>query len=203
MNDVVILASSLKHGGRCLAGKFIGTNQWVRIVGDNTGSALTEAQTEYTNKFGSFRAKPLKKITMSLLEHVPLPHQPENFVYIPGWVQTAGYGFPIEELQSYTDVPDNLWGLEDRVSEEQIRLGLFSVQQSLYLILAEEITLHRTADNRRRVTFTYNRNVYNLSCTDPQYEQFESGNSIPNGYLCISLGEEFHGDHFKIVATIF
>lgn len=201
-DSILILASSYKPGGRCVAGKSMTTQRWVRIVGDAGGAALILEQTVYQNSFGTNRVKPLQKITMGIGDHVPMPHQPENFLMVPGWMQTRGYSVKSHELHQYADAPASLWGEGDRVADVDILLGLFTVEQSLYLIKVDDLVLHRNGD-RRRVSFTYNTLHYNLSGTDPSYDRFEDGTLIPNGYICVSLGEDFNGDHYKIVATIF
>lgn len=201
-DSILILASSYKPGGRCVAGKSMATKRWVRIVGNAQGAALTLEQTVYQNSYGEHRIKPLLKITMDIGDHVPMAHQPENFLMVPGWMQTRGYSVKAHELQQYSDAPPSLWGEGDRVADLDIVLGTFTVEQSLYLVRADDIFLHRNGD-RRRVSFTYNTVEYNLSGTDPNYDKFEDGTLVPNGYLCVSLGEDFNGEHYKIVATIF
>lgn len=201
---VLILASSRKPGGRCVAGKIVGTNQWIRPVGNAAGSALTTDQAVYTNSYGGQRVKPLIKVEMELGTHVPLGHQPENYLYVPGWVQTRGYGVKAHQLHPYLDSPETLWGSNsDRVSDHDVRHGIVVVHQSLYLIAVSDIVFSRNAYNSRRTTFTYNELSYTLACTDLNYERFEDGTLAPNGILCISLGEDYNGDHYKIVATIF
>lgn len=203
-STVLILASSRKPGGRCVAGKIVGTNQWIRPVGNAAGSALTTDEAVYTNSFGGQRVKPLIKVDMELGMHVPLVHQPENYLYLPGWVQTHGYGVKPHRLHPYLDSPDTLWGSNrDRVSDHDIRHGIIAVPQSLYLIAVSDIVFSRNAHESARITFTYNGLSYTLACTDLNYEKFENGTLVPNGILCISLGEDFNGDHYKIVATIF
>jgi hypothetical protein len=199
---ILILASSIKFGGRCLAGKSQKTNQWVRVVGDANGAALTPEQTMYTNTFGSNKAKPLQRIDMILGQHVPKLHQPENYIHVAGWTQAYGYNVKLNELEKYADRPDSLWDEGDRVSEFLIGAGLITIPQSLYLVKVDDLVIRKVGD-KRRVIFNYNGRMYNLAATDPNYDQFEAGHLVPNGFLCISLGEEFQGDHYKIVATIF
>lgn len=202
-DTILILACSRKPGGRCVAGKVLATKQWVRLVGNATGASMAIDEAVYTNSYGPQRAKPLIKIEMNMGQHVPLPHQPENFIFVPGWTQSRGYGVKANQLALYTDSPENLWGDGDRVSDLDLQLGIFTVQQSLYLVVVGEIRLSRNAYESKRVEFVYNGIDYALACTDLNYEQYEAGILVPNGILCISLGEDFHGDHYKIVATIF
>lgn len=203
MTDIfVVLACSMKHQGRCIAGKSATTGLWVRLVSNAEGAEVPVAQTVFTNSYGTQnKAKPLQKLQMTIGQHVPLAHQPENFISVPGWVQVPGYNLRLSELRGLVDSPLDLWGIGDRVDSDAIGDTVF-VTQSLYLVQVLNLHLHRNW-TQRRVTFVYNGAEYDLSCTDLQYDDVEAGRIIPNGYLCISLGEEFRGDHYKIVATIF
>ena len=43
--EIIILATSLKHGNRCVAGKTIHTKQWIRPVANVNGDAIRVEQT--------------------------------------------------------------------------------------------------------------------------------------------------------------
>lgn len=200
--SIVILACSMKHSGRCLAGKTMINKQWIRLVGDVEGAELAIDQTFFSNNYGTQnKAKPMQKIQMNIGQHAPLAHQPENYIAIPGWSQIPGYNLRPSELKAYADTPASLWGTSDRVSNTRIGREV-PVPQSLYLVKVTELSLYRNGQ-QRRATFNYNGMGYDLACTDLSYDDFEAERRRPNGYLCISLGEDFRGDHYKIVATIF
>ena len=44
---------------------------------------------------------------------------------------------------------------------------------------------------------------YDLAVTDPSFDEITSNNTELNGIICVSLGEPFHGNCYKLVATIF
>lgn len=202
-DTILILANSFKNHHWCVAGKSTTTHQWVRLVGDRAGAALTTAQTTYTNSFGPQRLRELKKIVMEIGTPVPLINQPENFLAMPGWRQAHVKAFMPAELHLYADAPPDLWGDGDCVSDMDIQMGDIVIRQSLYLIAVKDMQLHRNAYDKRRVSFVYNGQDYDLSSTCPSYDRYEKGEMVTNGYICVSLGEDYRGDHYKIVATIF
>lgn len=77
---IVIFANSAKHHAHCVAGKEFTTKKWIRPVSDVSGKELSDSQCTYKNPYGEFFVKPLQKIELSLNQHAPLPHQPENYV---------------------------------------------------------------------------------------------------------------------------
>lgn len=202
-DTVLILANSYKHQNWCVAGKLTTTKQWVRLVGDRSGAALTTAQTSYTNTFGTYRLRPLKKIVMDIGDPVPLINQPENFLALPGWSQAHAKAFTPDQLHHYEDAPADLWGNGDSVSDRDIRSRAIVIRQSLYLIEVGDLRLYKTPYDKRRVSFDYNSQHYDLASTCPSYDKYHDGTMVPNGFICVSLGEDYQGDHYKIVATIF
>jgi hypothetical protein len=173
----------------------------VRLVADATGEAITEDQARFTNRYaGRYLVRPLQKIVMNITQHVPLSHQPENYLCEPGWVQN--YNIRINDLPIYEDHPDSLWGLANRVGAEGITHGNIVIEQSLYLVKVEDLHLYKTIDGKRRVTFLYNQSEYDFPSTCTDFDKIESGESEHNNYIVVSLGEYFDGFHYKIVATI-
>ncbi|HRM52080.1 MAG TPA: hypothetical protein PL094_08320, partial [Acinetobacter johnsonii] len=73
--EIVILATSLKHGNRCVAGKTINTKEWIRPVSKENGDAIELEQTAVlntrTNK--KWPLKLLQKTEIIFSKHVPRP----------------------------------------------------------------------------------------------------------------------------------
>lgn len=200
--QIVILAKSVKHGEHCVAGKCIDTRRWYRPVSNLNGAELNHNQVMYRNIHGTYSVKPLQKIQMSFLQHAPLIHQPDNYL-IDGSMWQQKYKINLDELDNYFDRPDNIWGRENRVNYELIRSEDISIEQSLYLIQVENLNMYYNQDRRRRASFTYNRINYDFAVTDPNFDKIMRENLDIRGVLCISLGEEYNGFCYKLVATIF
>ena len=200
--EIVVLANSVKHLQHCVAGKCVDTGRWIRPVSNQQGAELSHEQAKYQNPYGKYGVKPLQKIRMGFLQHVPLQHQPENYL-IDGNLWRQNYSICLADLPTYLDEPADLWSEGNRVQHAQINRGLYNVSQSLYLIQVEQLSLYHTDDGRRRASFIYNEINYDLAVTDPKFDEIVREQRAIMSILCISLGEEYQGYCYKLVATIF
>lgn len=203
---VVVFANSVKHGKHCVAGKDVQTKSWIRPVGDANGLALNDDQCKYVNPHGRFKVKPLQKIEIEVTQHCPLPNQPEN--YLVGnteWKQQ--YKIEAHEVVQYLDTPETLWGIGSSVVFSDIENGTIQIPQSLYLVKVDNLILYMTTFNKRRASFRYSGNNYDLPVTDPNFDSLLQ-NPQHQSIVCVSLGEKFipEGSEvyscYKIVATI-
>lgn len=208
---IVILAKSIKHGRHCVAGKDINSKEWIRVVSDAKGSELSEQQSKCTNdnweKEGKnpYNSGVLKKVEIIFSTHSPLIHQPENHVVLTNHVWQQKYKIEPHEIQNYLDNPKTLWGdNNDRVNYSLISNQAVVIQQSLYLIKVDDLHLYRTVEDKRRASFFYLNQKYDLSVTDINFDSLlETGNANSQNILCISLGENFNGNCYKIIAAIY
>lgn len=199
---VVILANSVKHNEHCVAGKCLTTGEWVRPVSSVEGGELTNQQSTYVNPHGNYIVKPLQKIEMNLLSQAPLINQPENYLISDNkWVQR--YKIEKNELLNFTETPQNLWGVGNRVDYNSIETGIFPINQSLYLVQVDRLQLFRNEDDKRRASFVYNNESYELPVTDPNFDNLLADDEELMGILCVSLGEEYNGYCYKLIATVF
>nr|VFK39847.1 MAG: hypothetical protein BECKSD772F_GA0070984_104810 [Candidatus Kentron sp. SD]VFK45295.1 MAG: hypothetical protein BECKSD772E_GA0070983_10519 [Candidatus Kentron sp. SD] len=164
---------------------------------------------ELGNRHDEHMVKPLQKVKIELAKPAPLPNQPENFI-VGGarWVPKGNIG--AREIAGYLDQPETLWGIEwasqkgtaDRVPFSQIENRDIEIAQSLYLVRVDDLQTYKDAWNKLRASFSYNGNAYDLSVTDPHADRHLQKTPRP-GILCVSLGEEFNGYCYKIVAAIY
>lgn len=198
---IVVFANSIKHNKHCVAGKCIETGEWIRPVSHISGTELTNEQSTYTNKYGQFMVKPKQKIEMNFQSHAPLLHQPDNYLIDnSNWQQR----FKIEdsEINQYLDNPTSIWGKNNYIPYYLIASKEIVISQSLYLIQAENLILYTPEEKKRCATFDYNAVKYDFPVTDPNFDKIKAEGQSLSGILCISLGEEFNGKCYKIVATI-
>jgi hypothetical protein len=199
---MVVFANSFKHGKHCVAGKLIDSNEWIRPVANDLGAELNNQQIKYRNPYGEFLTKTLQIIKFTYLKHVPLINQPENYL-IDDQVWKQNYSINESEINGYLDMPSDLWGSEDRVNYNEILNKKIVIKQSLYLVKVDNFKLYKNSNNKRRACFDYNKVPYDLAVTDPFFEKnFSRINELQN-ILCISLGEEYRGSCFKLVAAIY
>ena len=215
---LVILANSVKHHLHCVAGKDIHTKEWVRPVSNDAGEALSDEQSSYVNKENNWKVKPLDKITMEFSKHVPLTQQPENYL-ISKEKWTSNFKIERNDLAQYVDAPQNIWldasTNTNRLTSKLVTSKEIIITQSLYLIKIDALNLQvstETIDSEEkrklRGSFTYNKVKYEgLTITDPkiwgEYKEKAVGNyELKDVYICLSLGEEFRGFYYKIIAAI-
>ncbi|ELJ8563312.1 hypothetical protein RUK47_002201 [Vibrio cholerae] len=201
-SEVVVLANSIKHGQHCVAGKCVNTGKWIRPVSNLQGAELSHQQAKIQNPHGIFNVKPLQKARIGIAQHAPLPHQPENYL-IDGTVWIQNYSIDADQLNTLLDNPVNLWGDGNRIVHALITVGFYQVQQSLYLVQVENLRLYYTNDDKRRASFSYGGILYDLAATDPRFDDIVKDDLPTLGILCVSLGEEYQGYCYKLVATIF
>jgi len=203
---IVVFANSVKHGKHCVAGKDIETGEWIRPVKNARGAELEHNQCFCKNPYGKYIVKPLQKVDVDLSDHCPLANQPEN--YIVGdeeWVQQ--YKIEAHEVSDYLDTPETLWGIGNRVAFSDIENGAIKITQSLYLVRVNDLVIVKTFNDRRRASFLYNGNQYDLPVTDPNFEKHLQSPQHQN-ILCVSLGEKyvregnFKSYCYKIIAAI-
>lgn len=105
-------------------------------------------------------------------------------------------------FNQYLDNPQSLWGDKNFISYNLISSGNIVIHQSLYLVQTKNLNLY-TLEQKRRAKFSYNNISYDFPVTDPNFDKIMTEGKNTSGILCISLGENFNGYCYKIVATIF
>ena len=211
---MVVLANSIKMHGACVAGRVADESgagpNWVRPVMDLAGGTLPVFRTMCSD--GRF-AQVLDVVSMPLGDAVPMLHQQENRLLEHGfWIRRRRYGW--DELRGLVEQSGSgLWldgfssscGLNDRIPEVLLpRIG-----DSLRLVSAQDVVLHRTTDcyGRRRIRafFAHEGQRYDLAVTDPMASFLLDGEDerdLGEIFLSISLGVPFHGNAYKLVAAI-
>lgn len=206
IKTIVIFANSVKHGSHCIAGKTIDTKEWIRPVGDENGRELSNEEIIVQNPYGKFEAKPLQKVEIEFIKQVPLKNQPENYLISnKTWQQNFKISFL--QIKEFEDKVDNLWLYgnsikNDRISFDLIQNNQIIIKNSLSLIWVDKLEiLIEPNSHKKRGVFKYNNKEYNLAITDPNFEN-NNQKIFENIYLCISLGEPFHGFCYKLIACI-
>lgn len=197
--EIVVFANSVKHGNSCVAGKCTETRKWIRPVSNNNGG---EILVEQTVKASGYRLKILDKVKIDLSHHAPLNHQTENHV-IKNTKWMDAYFLKKEEIISYLDSPKDLWGEGDRVCHDEI-IKNKKIRNSLYLVQVNQLELFKDQNDKRRAKFSYGEVGYNLAVTGREFDSHFKKNStfLRNAIICVSLGENFNGYCYKLVAAI-
>ncbi len=218
--QIVCLANSRKLSGRCIAGREwdpkLGVGDWVRPVSNRPKQEVSEYERRYE---GGGDPRLLDVIDIPVLQPCPQSWQTENWLINDQFHWTRNGQFPLRQLAELADPVEPLWvdgqhtyhGRNDKVP-----LGLANtVSSSLRLIQVEKLGLaifkpgEAFGDNKRRVQgrFRHAGKDYWLRITDPgcerEYLSKPDGHyEIGERYLTVSLGEEYQGACYKLIAGI-
>ncbi len=222
LKKIICLSNSIKISGRCIAGKeYIGTNpgDWIRPISCREFCEISETEREYEN---GQTAQVLDIIKIPCKEHKPSGCQCENYLIDDNYYWEKEGEFSFNKLVTLLDeVEGNIWvnnyssyyGINDRIpidlSDLQDSSLLMIEPTELQIVVRSEGEEFGNAKRKVRGFFIYNNQEYFLSVTDPIVKREFLGR--PNGeytidnpkYLCISLGEEFQGYRYKLIATVF
>jgi len=218
-----LACSTKKHEsgeGRCVAGKEMlaeGFGGWIRPVSARSSGEVCESERQCQD---GMPVQVLDVVTVPLLRPQPQHYQIENHVIDAERRWTRHDKGAWKDVQAALDTPTGpLWingystqnGLNDHVPEPLAR----ELSRSLYLISPESLNVivrtERVYDSlpkrRIRAAFSFNGMEYTLMVTDPVVkDRFLLGKEgefcIKQAALCISLGEAFNGNAYKLVATI-
>lgn len=210
--DIVILTKSRKHGNYCVAGKDINTGEWIRLISeyDSIHNAIRPSDLIYNNRkeanvldVVNVDIKELEKGSKNL-------YQPENYI-----LDNRRYLIKLGEKGfNYLDcIIDNVEDIFFNTSNYISKADLAKVEDVYSLILIEPdiVKIKRKNENTLWANIKYNNTWYNsLTITDgyftsKYYNDISSDYSGTNFYnmkLVISLGEEYNGNHYKLIASI-
>lgn len=214
--QLLCLANSRKHNGKCVAGKLLVDGQptkWIRPVGTGQAGEVDESFVQFP---GFQRLEVLDVFSIELLSHKPDGHQVENYAFDPNKNWTYLKKVPKSVIDNVIENPASLWlngyhstnGSNDFVPENE----LVYVGNSLYLIRPNCCIIRKIliSSNKLQIRFNfYYKNIkYDLVVTDPVVEScYRDANlgdyPVDNvSAICVSLGEVFNRSAYKLVASI-
>ncbi len=205
--DMLCLAYSSKHSGRCVAGIDLNSGEWIRPVSAADDGTLTAAAC--TLDVGR-PVRPLDVVRLHLKKHRPAPHQPENWVVDGGdWVLHDEW--TVEDAAAHLDPllesGDTILGEHATyIRWEDIESEGVEASLGLVRVLAPKFEVNPWHSLRAR--FRRGHQHDDLSCTDLApwaSDARRSGGIAPNTewYLTVSLAEPWEKDNccYKIVAA--
>lgn len=214
--EVICLANSWKHGGRCVAGLRTDGGGWVRPVSDEPEGVLQSWH--YTLAKGQ-EAAPLDVLRMQLVGPHPTLHHPEDWLMGCGqWERSKKLSPPnVRTLlqNSLAAGPELLGDRSGKIAYASLQKNLAAA--SLALVRPEALSwqIGRTATGKRqiRAVFRLADADYNLPLTDPVWKtrlavlpegrhSWKVAGSEP--LLTVSLGEPFGKERYcyKLVAGV-
>ena len=219
--QMVVFANSVKHGGRCIAGRAaspsgensVAIRHWLRPVSEDPGSQgalvpgldFSTADREYI--------RPLDIVEVPLLGHRPEPAQPENWLVARRVLWKRAGSLSRAGVLGLIDEDHTLWVAKghatDRVSEE--RVG--RLKDSLALVRPKQLQFRAGTSMRGqlqvRASFEWRGSHFDISVTDDGFKARWLAAGRPKSLarandcaLCISLGTLFEGARFLLVAGV-
>lgn len=209
------MANSYKHGGRCIAG--------IEVIPQSDGSL-------FIVRHDNGRPKWIRPVSMSANGEIP-NHLAESFKIFslvkltevepcPDKAHTEDVHCSRMETCSFDLTPTNAF-LNQLIDTQHQSVFYYRgkaipatiinrLDYSLMLIHPEKACAYcdeERENSKYRMKFTYFESNYDFPITDPVFlEQFkkspENFSDLIGIYLVLSLGMEFEGFHFKLVATV-
>ena len=216
--DLICLANARKHSERCVACLRIDGNGWVRLVSAASHGELTYPQ---RNLAANGEPQNFDLIRVEVLRPKPAIGQPENWLIANAPWKLLERPAP----RSLQDVVAKALHLESSLFgsySDRVAARFFQLTPSLgslALLKPEEVQFrHEILGSKKRVRalFILGQHEFNLSVTDPPFEQrikcLEAGDYAPGEFgirdenrllFCASLGEPFQdGNCYKLIAGV-
>lgn len=216
--EIVCLANSRKFLAHCVAGKELDHGkilEWVRPVSSNGNGELSS---EDICIMDGQIPRLLDVVRIPIRRRASRGHQTENYLIDTSECWEYVTRIDSSRLDDLCDKVDKLWingfssanGINDRIPFERIK----SVESSLLLIKPSTFTMHKkyefgSKNWKIRADFRFRRIRYCIVVTDPiieeSYQKKKAGDYPIEGrevYLTVSLGEEYKGFCYKLVAAV-
>jgi len=216
---LLVLASSKKLAGRCLAGISLETGKWVRPVSSLGGEALGIADCGIEGRYPRL----LEIVRLETLEACPLAHQPEN-VLIPKqpWLLEPELAprRVIEILSDHLEHGPDLLGSTARIFDAQACLAA-PVKASLAIVEPQALSLENEQvpwrdGSRQWAHFRLGGASHSLTISDfvigPRLKRKPFGSyrlgdleipSIRRPLITVSLAGAYDDRHYKLAAALF
>jgi hypothetical protein len=216
--ELICLANSRKHSGRCVAGIRRDGQGWIRPVAKSDDGTLFQ---EHFLLKGGTEPRLFDVIKIGLDAARPGPHHPEDWTLTRSqWVLIRR---PAEEKDIKSLESNLVRGAEllrndlDRISTDDVAKR--PLTSSLALVepttLSWQITRSFRGNRQTRARFRVGKAFYDLSVSDPIWEyrlrDLQIGDYGPEAvglsrnqrvWLTISLTEPLGGYHYKLVAAV-
>lgn len=208
----VCLANSIKEGGRCLAGIELNNNN-EPIIGINGPKWIRPICKTQHGKIYTHWVTHIKLLDIVEIESTGIPvkpsYQSENIFFKDEQLHVVGR-FDRNGLDKLIDNRYYIFGNWGKaLSTDEIVF----LDHSLVLLhinefhVTEKINPEDPGKKKIRLQFLYNETKYDFPVTDPVFSHLYTNNPailnvIGSLYLCVSIGINFNGWYYKLIAGI-
>ena len=197
IRKLLLVANSRKLKGRCLAGIDLETGEWIRPVSDEDHGAIPPAWCDS----GGRSVQPLDVVEVDLQRHVPMPHQPENWLMGSPHIKRS-FTMTLEQSASLLLPQINrksvLTATEKALKAASVRRE--PVNASLSLFGVDSARVGRNDQGKLRVWFRFLDQPWELSYTGVSSPEIEREHA--SALICVSLAEEWRDEHWKLAASL-
>jgi hypothetical protein len=207
--EIIVLAMSEKYGNYCIAGIDISTGKWIRPMSERKDLfGAVPLDIKYNN---GKKPKILDIAKINFIRYEPNRTQTENYVYDSSqrWIKKGT--FSKNDLPKYINRNKYIFFNDDKKLEPKDILNIPKIKRySLTLVKPLTIDINIKTFEQKNITISFNYNNINyeyIKVTDPifknEYLSHDDGwETLSNCFLVLSLGEEWKGYLWKMVATI-
>lgn len=207
-NEVIILTKSIKRGGYCVAGIDANTGEWIRIVSDDeyTEHAVLDSHMRYSN---GNSVNIFDIVRIDFIEHVPIPVQPENWLFNDSvaWTKTGQSSLKeVLSIHPYEN-PDYIFYNTDKAVSDDYNFPRNHSSLILVKVPYSQVFIKTFERKKFNYNFTYNGRRYQyISITDEDIRN-RMNDKIDGLYPCrpnlpvvFSLADTYEGKYYKIAA---
>lgn len=208
--DILILATSAKNSGYCVAGLDLESNRLIRLVSDDEISNFALSKRDITYNNGSI-CKALDVVSIDNLVYSPTDRQHENY-------KIDNSNYPVFQYKEFID--ENIYNFLNKrnIIEQQTYTFMGSRKHFLYedemnnfgkslaVYFANKIEIYQE-NNKSKADIFINENIYTkISVTDFDYF-YEEDKTLTNVLLVCSLPDKPWDKlgpnmYFKFIAKI-
>lgn len=202
----VCLANSYKEGGRCVAGIEVDENnspifdndrpRWIRPISQNNHGEIPNNVAQNLNI--------LDIVEIESIDPHPQGYQSENITFELNSLNVVGH-FDLHDLDELCDDLQTIFGNRGKAISQDV---IDDLEHSLMLVSIENFEIlsktypDKPNKSQLRLVFQYNGHGYDLPITDPSINNINSLNNCEHVFLTLSVGVEFNGWYYKLVAGI-
>lgn len=217
--ELVIIAKSRKHSDYCIAGIDCKSVELVRVITDNKNNGYAVSAKDIINEDGTIAEVLDNVVIVTDDNNVEIPHQPENimldtryYVLNKGTLDKSKLRKFINQLANmYEDIFYNTNRYISKKELDQIhkedRHSLEIVKPDFMIVKVKDSLKKTLMANIKYNSLWYN----NIPITDEEFEEKYYDKILNSEYqklnfrdicLVISLGEEFKGNYYKLIASV-
>lgn len=217
--ELVIIAKSRKHSDYCIAGIDCKSVELVRVITDNKNNGYAVSAKDIINEDGTIAEVLDNVVIVTDDNNVEIPHQPENimldtryYVLNKGTLDKSKLRKFINQLANmYEDI---FYNTNRYISKKELAQIHKEDRHSLEIV-KPDFMIVKVKDSLKKTLMAnikYNSLWYNnIPITDEEFEEKYYDKILNSEYqklnfrdicLVISLGEEFKGNYYKLIASV-